>query len=537
MQAGSPADSRPAACGGLKWLDALQTAFVLAALALCLRGTGQHWLALVLAGWLPAARCLAGAGYRERVRSWFARHWAALEAFRPETSPLPWRGAFVWVVLPAALFYLCGNHALVQGDSRPVILTAGSLVREGDWDIREFVLRPGGDLPYFAQHTRAGIHSSYPSGMVPFALPVAAAARLLGADLSAPQVHERLEKWTAAWLSGACLGLFFLLARHLAGARPAWVTTLLLATGSAMFTTVGQGLWQHGGVIFWGLVALLVEFRRAAGRAVRAGTPLQGLACGAMVACRLSSALFVLTFGAWVLLRAPRRALGLAAWAAAVFAPWALLYASIYGNPFGPSVGQLAAYQWSGGLPEALAAVLVSPGRGLLVYQPWLWLGLLTCLPALRRRTPAVGHEPAGWPAFCAAFVVLHLLLISTWGCWWGGWCWGSRLASEMVPFLGLLCIRPVAVLWRARAGRALVLASALAGLLLHLPAVYLRADRWNDLYLFDSRPERRLWSWRDPPFLYPVLHRHDPAPGRAAGTPAPLTRAEVAIAPPPTPR
>src|SRR5207247_1500463 len=124
MERPSSAGSEGGALTGQVCLDALQTAFVVAALALCLRGTGPH--------------------------------------------------------------------ALVEGDSRPVILTAGSLVREGDWDIREFL--PAGELPYFAQHTHGGVYSSYPSGMVPFALPVAAAARLLGADFNSPQVHERLEK-------------------------------------------------------------------------------------------------------------------------------------------------------------------------------------------------------------------------------------------------------------------------------------------------------------------------------------------------------
>ena len=89
--------------------------------------------------------------------------------------------------------------------------------------------------------------------------------------------------------------------------------------------------------------------------------------------------------------------------------------------------------------------------------------------------------------------------------------------ASEVVPFLGLLCVRPVAALWQARAGRALVLGSALAGLLVHLPAVYLRADDWNDLHLFGPQPQRMLWSWRDPPFLYPLLRRPGPAPGHAS--------------------
>src|SRR5262249_59262564 len=107
-----------------------------------------------------------------------------------------------------------------------------------------------GQRPYFCRRTSSGIYSSYPLGMVPFVLPVAAAAHLCGADLDQPKVHDRLEKWTAAWLTALCLGLFFHLALQLAPPNPAWMTTVILATGSAMFTPVGQALWQHGGGLF-----------------------------------------------------------------------------------------------------------------------------------------------------------------------------------------------------------------------------------------------------------------------------------------------
>jgi hypothetical protein len=501
--------ARGFAARGRVWLDALQLAFVAAALVLCLRGTGKHILWLLLALWLPALRCLADADYRERVRGWFGRQWAALDGFRPQTSSLPWRATFAWVVLPAALLYLLGAHPMTTGDSRPVLLTACSLVTDGDAEISEFCIFPGETrLPYYSQRTPGGIYSSYPSGMVPFALPVAAAGRLLGADLSSTKVHDRLEKWTAVWVSGLCLGLFFLIALHLADARSAWLTTFLLATGSVMFTTVGQALWQHGGVMFWGLIALLIEFRRAAGRAPRGATLLQGIACGTMVACRLSAGLLAVCFGAWILLRAPKRGVLLAACGLMAFAPWAVLHGLIYGNPLGPSVAQMAGENWNGWTGDGLAGVLLSPSRGLLIYQPCLWLGIL----GARLRPGGPAPEPGGWRAFCLSYALAHLLLISAWGPWWGGHCWGSRYAAEIVPFCALLCVQPVAALRRGACGRAALAAAACLGFLLHASGVYLRADRWNDLLRADS-PERMLWSWADAPFLYPLLH----ADGRAA--------------------
>src|SRR5262249_29252129 len=184
-----------------------------------------------------------------------------------------------------------------------------------------------------------GIYSKYPLGMVTFAVPVAAAARLLGADLHRQDVRDHLERWTACWIAAACLALFFLLALHRVAPAPAWVMTALLATGSVFYSIIGQALWQHGGVILGSLAALLLEFRQARQSSVRA-TLLQGVCCAFMVLCRLSAALFVVPFGLWLLLRSPRRAVLCGAAAALAFAPWAWVQWGLYGTPLGPSEGQ-----------------------------------------------------------------------------------------------------------------------------------------------------------------------------------------------------
>jgi hypothetical protein len=492
----------------------LQTALAALALVFCFRGRGctPYWLLLFFA--VPAGRLASSAAYRAEVRAWLTGLWRELENY-PAAGPAPWRAVLVLVVAPAAALLLLGNPTLMSGDSQPIMLEAVSLVGHGRWELSEYVASyagcaysPDGRLPYFLEPAREGVYSSYPSGMVTFAVPMAAVAGALGTDLDQPGVRERLEKWTACWVACACLALFFLLALHRVAPGPAWAMTALLATGSAIYSTVGQALWQHGGVILWGLAALLLEFRQARQRSVPA-TLCQGVACALMTATRLSSGLFVLPFGLWVLLRSPRRALWLGAAAAVAYAPWAWLYGSIYGTPFGPSTGLMAARLWTANLSSSLPGVLVSPGRGLLVYQPWLLLAVAALVPAVRRRLPAGERAPcpAGWSLFCAAAVVLHLGLISSWRCWWGGYCWGSRLASEVVPLCALLMLRPLAALWSGAAGRRLVLGVGLLALLLHGPALYLHGGAWHTT-LADGREPARMWAWADPPFLYPLLHR-----------------------------
>jgi hypothetical protein len=493
-------------------LDVLQLVVGGAALLLCFRlsAPARTWVLLGLT--LPAIRWAVSSAYRERVRRWLVALGQQFAAY-PGGGAFPWRASAVLVVAPALIFLSLGTEPLMGGDTQPVVLMASRLVAHGDVDLSEYAgdyhdpgfYHPGEDLPYFLTRTRSGIHSHHAAGMVAFALPVAAVARLAGADFTQSAVRARLERWASCWVAALALALFHLVALHLAAPRPAWGMTALLATGSALYTTVGHLLWPHGGVIVCGLLLLLVEFRRVR-RPSWLDCWLQGLACALMLACRPASVVFVVPFGTWVLLREPRRAFAIAGIAVLGWLPWVLFYESLYGTAIGPSSGQLGRNNWSVPRPLTVAAVLVSPARGLLVYQPWILVGLAGLVPALRRlRGRGPGTAPAGWAVFCGVVIVLHLAVVCSWWGWDGGACWGSRLPSEIVPLCGLLCVGPLAALGELAAGRLLIGLVAVLGLLVHVPYAHFHACRWDSRHL-ERRPDR-VWSWSDAPFLYPLRH------------------------------
>jgi hypothetical protein len=494
------------------WLDGLVAAGVIAALLKGLKCEAYYARWIGLAPAIPCLIALIAPSYRRRLSDFVRNLWGRLDHVRATRGRLPWAAALTFAAIPAALLNLSNGETRGAGDTRPAMLTAIRLATEGDCRLDEFCrdgylrreIEETGRLPFFLQRRGGHIYSSYPAGMVTFALPVAVLSRTVGAHFDDPRVRSRLEKLAAALVGALGIGLFFLAALHLAPPAPAWTATAILAAGSGMFSTVGQGLWQQGGIVVWSLVVLLVEFREHR-NPTRAGTVLQGLACGMLPACRLTAATFLLPFGAWVFARSPRRALAIAGVAALAYLPWALGYHVVYGTPFGPSSSQMdrACWTWSIGWP--LAGVLVSPGRGLLLYQPWLVLALLSFVPAIRRSAArcGCGGEPAGWPGFCIAAVVFQIGVVAAWSLWWGGWCWGSRLATEVLPLCALLAMTPIAALGQSASGRRLILTLAIAGLLMQVPHVYLGANQWNQLTDVDAHPDA-LWSWSRAPFLMP---------------------------------
>ncbi|MGL4421994.1 MAG: hypothetical protein ACRCZF_15105, partial [Gemmataceae bacterium] len=392
------------------------------------------------------------------------------------------------------------------GDTTPVVPTVVQMWRHGTRDLSSYLPPTGrarwdvcAPRPYYVREVpgAAGFYSTYPAGMELFATPVILTADLAGVNVENGVAQEWLEKLTASLVGAASLALLFLVLVRLSNVAAAAVLTAMLATGSVYFTTIGMLLWQQGGILFFMLVALAVELHTH-GRPGWRGLLIQGFACGTMLACRPSAVTFLVPFGIWVLARDWHRGVVLPILAGLAFLPWMFLYQSLYQQPFGPSLGFLKE-PWF--FAENMLAVLCSPGRGLLVYQPFLGLLPLLMLPAVQRTRSLA--EPRGFLIFACSSIALHWLLVGSWPMWWGGFCYGSRLAAEIVLLGALLAIRPVAWILQRPGGWTVLASLGILGFAIHAPCAFYDAWNWNALPISaDAHPER-LADWSAPPFLF----------------------------------
>ncbi len=164
-----------------------------------------------------------------------------------------------------------------------------------------------------------------------------------------------------------------------------------------------------------------------------------------------------------------------------------LLYGSFFEAGYGAEM-----LRFSTPLGVGLFGLLLSPGRGLLLYAPVVLAGL-----AGLRRAP----RAAVLVCFGAPFV--HILVVARWWSWEGGTAWGPR---HLLPVLPLL-VAP-AVLVAAEAVRALFV----AGALVNLPGVLVASGSW-DGYAESLRPPAGVvWPVAGPirvatiPALSPIL-------------------------------
>ncbi|UCC86213.1 MAG: hypothetical protein JSV81_15325 [Anaerolineales bacterium] len=122
------------------------------------------------------------------------------------------------------------------------------------------------------------------------------------------------------------------------------------------------------------------------------------------------------SLGAWVGFGAPLLAMAMS-----------IAYYNLarYGDPF--NTGYLAEESFSGIWWQGVAGMLVSPGRGLLLYAPVLLMAFLAA-PTFYRRHRA--EAALAW-----AVILVHLLLYGKWFMWHGGFAWGPRFMVPTLPF------------------------------------------------------------------------------------------------------
>jgi hypothetical protein len=145
---------------------------------------------------------------------------------------------------------------------------------------------------------------------------------------------------------------------------------------------------------------------------------------------------------------------------------------------------------------------LVSPSRGLLVFNPFL----LPFVTVTLVRIGQLSRQLLWWAAIL--WFSIHLTVVSSFPHWWGGGGYGSRLLTEAFPALVLA----TALAWRERASMAVPIRRIVTGAAVLLGAAGILINVFQGLYnpavlawsaapSIDDHPER-LFDWREPQFL-----------------------------------
>src|ERR1700733_2780432 len=348
--------------------------------------------------------------------------------------------------LALTLVYHVNFRPVDSSDSLPGSLVPLALVLDHTICLDRFVPWLRGHVWYTPFVTRkAGKHyfSSYPIGgpllVSPLYLPIAFTG-LRGWDPGALVMFARIaEKFAATTVAALSAVLLLLLLQRVVSTPWAWCLTLVYALATETWSISSQALWQHGP----GELAIIGAFygveRWSQDRARNGWLWLCGACAAAAFVIRPTNIVLLPALAMALLLAHATLTQHIRLLVLPLFAGLLLAGYNLY--VFHRLSGSYAVAAVSGSILPGLAGLFLSPGRGLLIYTPVVVFTLCAFLPG----ASAARSQHSLLLGTATVFVVLELLalsesiVISPSIVWWGGYCWGPRMLTELIPALIIL--------------------------------------------------------------------------------------------------
>jgi len=418
-------------------------------------------------------------------------------------------------------------------DVLPNALLAWTVVREGDLDYDEFVFRPAErdeatrrigsliDIPekldseaYFfracgestatdppkvarspggppAPGPNDHVCSIFPPGIAFLAFPFFLPLVLAGAEPLDLGLLVRVGHVAAATVEVLAALLLWSVIRRFASERWSLALVLLYFLATSVRTIASQALWQHAGVhlaiasaLWLALVARPVSPRREL---------MAVLALGLGSVVRQTTAILV----PFVPGGRPRATLLAVVGGAIGIVPLLIYNALAFGNPLEQGYGTKP---FDTSPLTGLYGLLLSPSRGLFVYEPYLIFAFAT-IPLLGAKRDLIERRLLALAFGWAATAILY----ATYAEWWGGRVFGPRFLDDLAPVLFALLAWGIGhgLLARGAARVAFCICAAWSLLVFQAAAFAYDQNTW-DLHPTNINVDpARLLDWSDPQWLF----------------------------------
>ena len=309
-----------------------------------------------------------------------------------------------------------------------------------------------GLTPFYFRKVGEHYISAFPiiSGLM--GIPVYFVPLLTGIDVTWENLTI-LSHASAALVVAVSGGLFYLLCRKFISDKKSLLLAGVYLFCTINFASVAQSLWQHGPAQFFIILSLLFMFQ---GRRRTSFIFLSGVALGFGVLARPTVGIMIPFFILlWTYLWGKEhvdmvRQTRLSD-LSPVFKPIAVFLVG-----FLPAVAFFAWYNkayfltianqgyanqintnWLTPFPWGFLGLWFSPSKGLLVYSPFFVFSLIGFYKTFRK---GAWREDLVNTLFFS-IVVTYTIVLGSWKHWYGGYSFGYRMVSEIIPLLVLLLI------------------------------------------------------------------------------------------------
>ena len=403
---------------------------------------------------------------------------------------------FLWpLIFLLAILLLQAGGRIAPQDEETTFRTTAHLIERGELTIgREYILQSPQTFPNFLpRHQRdilttwAGpgldgrIYPLYPQGQALLQAPLYLIGRTLG-GWQPTLFSYALARVTVAMLNPVLLALTSWLLM-LFGSRLGFSSRLSIGLGFAYaFGTLALAYTHtHFGEPALALMYLSAAYALFCARDVDARSRrwliLAGVFLGVAMLIRVRALIVIPAFLIYAFVTQRRRSnllafiipIGLAAiW----IAGWNMFR---FGSPLqtGDSL-IVTGIGFNTPLLFGVYGLLLSPGKGLFVYNPIALVGVIGVIRMFRQRRAEA--------LLCGLIALTLLLFHAVYDLWSGGWNWGPRFLLPMLPFL-LLSTGDLFSSRHPRLVRAIVVAACGLGIFINLPAALVDHARYLSAY------------------------------------------------------
>lgn len=291
----------------------------------------------------------------------------------------------------------------------------------------------------------------------------------------------------------------FLSLKELTNKRIATIVTLIFAFAANTWAISSRELWQHGLVeLFLAMSIYLVLINEK--QKSKMNIIYLGLISGFFIFNRPPDSILLIPIIYYILTMKDRRIIYYFSFMALSSAPFFLYNMHYFGSFFGGYADLASAINLNYKMITGFVGLLASPSRGIFIYTPIIIFSIAGYLKVFKLSNNIVKN-------FLLIFgisILGQILIYSAFVIWWGGWSYGPRFLTGMLPvlfiFLGLyLKDTHMNIKQKKNLLKILIFSILLIWSIFvqFVGAFYYPNGGWDGSPSVDLHPER-LWHWND---------------------------------------
>jgi len=317
-----------------------------------------------------------------------------------------------------------------------------------------------------------------------------------------------LSKISSALIMALSGGFFYLLLKKQFSLdeKKASILTYVFLFATVNFAMLSQSLWQHGTLQLFSILGLYFVLEHLKSPNFKPFSAfLGGLFYGLAILSRPTAGLGLLLVGIFALIKLNNIksilktgifvALGVLVNVAFFFWYNNKYYVGIENQGY---ASQLFG-SWLSPFPISFIGVWLSPSKGILTYSPVFLFSFVGFYIALKK-----GLKENLQYLFYFLIVLMHTLVISFWKHWYGGYSFGYRMSSDIIPYLVLLMVPYLKSSWYNKKH---FLFSFLFGfsILVQVFGIVFFDGIWHAAYDTGFKNTSWLWSLKDSELMFNV--------------------------------